>query len=109
MKPYTGMTDETNFIRDRLDRLADLAHLALITLSKDPGRLERTLQLVCQAVEVLAWARQHSGHAERQREADEAVALCQRIVEQAQAVGLFIVTDRIRTQPPFHTEGQRLA
>jgi hypothetical protein len=61
--------------------------------------LERTLQLVYQAVEVLAWARQHSGDAERQRETDKAVALCQSIVEQVQAVGLSIVTDRIRTPP----------
>jgi hypothetical protein len=67
LKPYIGMKDETDFIRAGLDRLADLTHLALIIPTKDPDRLERTLQLVYQVVEVLAWARQHSGDAERQK------------------------------------------
>jgi hypothetical protein len=96
------MKDETDFIRNQLERLADLAHVALITPTKNSDRLERTLQLVCQSIEALAWARQHSGYAEHQREADEAVALCQRIVEQAQAVGLSIMTELIPKQLPPH-------
>ena len=83
-------------MRARLDRLADLAHLALITPSEDPARLERTLQLVCRALQVIAWARQHTGNAKHQREAAEAVALCRRIDEQAWEMGLRILGDHTR-------------
>jgi hypothetical protein len=87
------MTTDRDILCAYLDRVADLAHLALITPPEDRARMECTIQFVCQALQTVAWVHQRTGNAEHQREAAEVAALCQRIVEQARAAGLRIMHD----------------
>jgi len=90
------MTDDPDTLRTHLDRLtelADLAHQALITPPEDRARMEHAIQLICRALQTVAWVRQRTGNAEHQREAAEVEALCRWIVEQARAAGLRIRDD----------------
>jgi hypothetical protein len=87
------MTTDRDILCAYLDRVADLAHLALITPPEDRARMECTIQFVCQALQTVAWVHQRTRNAEHQREAAEVAALCQRIVEQARAAGLRIMHD----------------
>jgi hypothetical protein len=73
-----------------LDRLAELANLTRQALSEDCARVERTIQLVCRALQVVAWVRQRTGNAEHTKEAAGVAALHRRIVEQARAAWLHI-------------------
>jgi hypothetical protein len=91
------MTTDRDVLSAYLDRVADLAHLALITPPEDRAHIECTIQFVCQALQAIAWARQQTGNAEYQREAAEVAALCRRIVEQTRAAGLRI-TDNDNSQ-----------
>jgi hypothetical protein len=68
------MTDDPDTLRTHLDRLtelADLAHRALITPPEDRARMERAIQLICRALQTVAWVRQRTGPADRERGAPE--------------------------------------
>jgi hypothetical protein len=84
------MIDDPATMRARLDRLSYLAHRTLTTPPENRARVERTIQLVCRALQLVAWVRQRTGNAEHAEEAAQIAALCRRIVEQARAAGLRI-------------------
>ena len=89
------MMDDPDMTRARLDRLAYLAYRALSTPIEDRARIENTLQLICRALQTAAWAHQRIGTAEHQRQAVEVAVLHRWIIEQAQAAGLRIMSNRI--------------
>jgi hypothetical protein len=95
------MTTDRDTLRAYLDRVADLAHLALIAPPEDRARVERSIQLVSQALQMIAWARQHSLDEAHQKEAAEVAALCRRIVEVARAAGLRIEDNYSVRKRPF--------
>ena len=81
--------------RARLDRLAALAHRALSAPPQDHARLERTIQLICRALQTSVWVHQRIGTAEHQRQTAEIMALRRWIVERARIAGLRIMDDDI--------------
>ena len=68
---------------------------------EDRARVERSIQLVSQALQMIAWARQQSWDEARQKEAAEVAALCRRIVEVARAAGLRIEDNYNVRKRPF--------
>jgi hypothetical protein len=74
------MTDDPDTLRTYLDRLTELADLALIAPPEDHARMERSIQLVSWALQAVTQARQQSLDEARQKEAADIAALCRRIV-----------------------------
>jgi hypothetical protein len=95
------MTEKPSTLRAHLDRLSELTDLALSAPPEDRARVERSIQLVSQALQMIAWARQHSLDEAHQKEAAEVAALCRRIVEVARAAGLRIEDNYSVRKRPF--------
>ena len=75
------MTDDLDTLRTHLDRLTELADLALVAPPEDHARMEGSIQLVSWALQAVTQARQQSLDEARQKEAADIAALCRRIVE----------------------------
>jgi hypothetical protein len=93
--PYSaklrGMTDDLDTLHARLDKLAALVELAQLNQAKDHARIERSIQLVCCALQEMARFWRQTGTQTCQSEAAEIMALGRRIVEDARRAGLRIV------------------
>jgi hypothetical protein len=76
--------------RLRLDRLDDLVKLAPFSQGDDHARIERSIQLVIRALQLVAQSRQQTGNVVRQSEVAEVAAQCRWIVEAARREGLRI-------------------
>jgi hypothetical protein len=92
--PYSaklrGMTDDLDTLHARLDKLAALVELAQLNQAKDHARIERSIQLVCCALQEMARFWRQTGTQTCQSEAAEIMALCRRIVEDARRAGVRI-------------------
>jgi len=90
--PYSaklrGMTDDLDTLRARLDKLAALVEQMQPSQAKDRARIERSIQLVCRALQEIARFWQQTGNQTCQSEAAEIMALCRRIVEDARRAGV---------------------
>ena len=91
--PYSaklrGMTDDLDTLHARLDKLAALVELAQLNQAKDHARIERSIQLVCCALQEIARFWRQTGNQTCQSEAaEEVAALCRRIVEDARRAGV---------------------
>jgi hypothetical protein len=84
------MTNDLDTLRARLDKLAALVELAQPIQAKDHARIERSIQLVCRALQEIARFWQQTGTQTCQSEAAEVAVLCRRIVEDARRAGLRI-------------------
>jgi hypothetical protein len=70
------MVDGPATLYARLKKLAELVELARLSQSeKDRARMERTIQLVSQALRTVAWAHHRIGAAEQQRQRSEIAVL----------------------------------
>jgi hypothetical protein len=87
------MMDDADSLRVSLYRLTELVDLARQAPVEDRARVERTLQLVIQALWAVAWARQQLHDEACLREATEIAALCRRIEAAARMAGLNITGD----------------
>jgi hypothetical protein len=83
-----GMTDDLDTLHARLDKLAALVELAQLNQAKDHVRIERSIQLVCCALQEIARFWRQTGNQTCQSEAAEIMALCRRIVEDARRAGV---------------------
>ena len=92
--PYSaklrGMTDDLDTPRARLDKLAALVEQTQLSQAKDRARIERSIQLVCRALQEIARFWEQTGNQTCQSEAAGVAALGRRIVEDARKVGLRI-------------------
>jgi hypothetical protein len=61
------MTDDPDTLRTYLDRLTELADLALVAPPEDHARMERSIQLVSWALQAVTQARQQSLDEARQK------------------------------------------
>jgi hypothetical protein len=91
--PYSaklrGMTDDLDTPRARLDKLAALVEQTQLSQAKDRARIERSIQLVCRALQEIARFWEQTGNQTCQSEvAEEVAALCRRIVEEARRAGV---------------------
>ena len=84
------MTDDPDALRIRLDRLDELVKSARFSQGDDHARMERSIQLVIRALQLVAQSRQQTGNVVRQSEVAEVAAHCRRIVEAARREGLRI-------------------
>ena len=83
------MTTDLDTLHARLDKLAALVELAQLNQAKDHARIERSIQLVCRALQEIARFWQQTGTQTCQSEAvEEVAALCRRIVEEARRAGV---------------------
>jgi hypothetical protein len=81
------MTDDTDALLTHLESLVTLAETAWWSQAEDHVRMERTIQLVCEALRIAARAHQLTSDEPR---LSEVAALCRRIVAEARAAGLRI-------------------
>jgi hypothetical protein len=84
------MTDDLDTLHARLDKLAALVELAQLNQAKDRARIERSIQLVCRALQEIARFWEQTGNQTCQSEAVEVAVLCRRIAEEARRAGLRI-------------------
>ena len=102
------MADDPDIIRARLSRRAYLGRRALITPPEDRARMDRMIQFICHALQLVAWVRQRTVKAKHQRKAAEVAALYRRIVEQARVAGLHISDNDNWKKRPLHNVSSRL-
>ena len=90
------MADNSDTIRSRIDRLAKLVKLTRLSQSEeDRARMERSIQLICQAFQAVARVQQQTGNEVRRGEAAEIAALCWRVLEEARVAELRILQQNI--------------
>jgi hypothetical protein len=90
------MKDDPDITHARMEKLAHLVHRVLITSPEDLVGMERTIQLVCRALQTAANGRQRIGTGKHQLKADDIAALHHWIIERAREAGLRITDDKPR-------------